>query len=311
MAGRIRQAGVAVAGALTAGALVATLLVGDALRTPVSAAEVAVTAAPEVPVRQLERDAARGHVGPSPAPRVVDEAAVLTELQAIAAPAAASLDAVVLDEGGQRLLATSAADQPVPSASLVKLLVVQQLLARSAAGELTLGPADRARMERAITVSDDRAMSLLWDIHGGARLVREAATAFGLTATAPPAQRGQWGEATTSAADIGRFLTAMTVRPGRGRGAAELLGWMRAAAGTAADGFDQRFALFAGVPGAARAVKQGWMCCVAGQRHLHSVAVLPDGRIVTLLAEAPVSSSWRELRRAVDDAASALVVGTA
>ncbi|MGY1839839.1 MULTISPECIES: LppW family protein [unclassified Modestobacter] len=310
MTGRIRQAGGAVAGALTAGALVATLLVGDALRTPGSAAEVAVTVAPEVPARQPERDAARGPFGPFPTPRVVEKAAVLTALHVIAAPAAASLNAVVLDEGGQRLLATSAADRPVPSASLAKLLVVQQLLDRSAAGVLTLGPADRERMERAITVSDDRAMSRLWVDHDGARLVADAAAEFGLTATAPPEVPGQWGEAPTSAADGARFLAALTVPP-VAPGADTLLEWMRGATARAADGFDQRFGFFAAGPGTGAAVKQGWMCCVDGRRHLHSVGVLADGRIAVLLSEAPTSSTWAQLRRAVDDAAAALVAGTA
>ncbi len=248
---------------------------------------------------------------PSPAtatPPAVDESAVLAELRAVVQPAGVSLDAVVIDEDATALLSTPDADQPVPSASLVKLLVVQQLLARSAAGVLSLGPTDLERMERAITASDDRAMSLLWDAHDGAALVRSAAAGFDLTGTAPPEQRGQWGEAEMSAADTGHFLAALTAGAPGGE---TLLGWMRDASPNAADGFDQRFGLLADGTAGALAAKQGWMCCVAGQRHLHSVGVLGDGRTVVLLGEAPSSASFAQLRRALDEAAAVLVAGTA
>ncbi|MQA33924.1 hypothetical protein [Modestobacter roseus] len=312
---RTRRIRVALAGAVVA-LLAVVALVSPVLCTAGWAEEPAPVAAPDVPVRQLERDAAASAPEPPlPGARVADEAGVdgagvLAELEEIAAPAAVSLDAVVLDEDGRTLLTSPSADRSVPSASLVKLLVVQQLLARSAAGELALGPADPGRMERAITVSDDRAMSLLWDAHDGARLVRDAATAFGLTATAPPEVPGQWGEASTSSADVARFLGRVSADPGATGGHVLLL-WMRGAVGTAADGFDQRFGFFAAGPEAGAAVKQGWMCCVAGQRHLHSVGVLGDGRVVALLAEAPAYATWAQVRRAVDDAAAALVAGTA
>ena len=59
--------------------------------------------------------------------------------------------------------------------------------------------------------------------------------------------------------------------------------WMRTATPVAADGFDQRFGLFGTVPGLP-AVKQGWMCCLGGKRHLHSVGVV-GSRVVVLLSE--------------------------
>ncbi|WP_222192674.1 serine hydrolase [Modestobacter italicus] len=298
---RARIAGVAVTGVLVAGLLVSPVLCSaGSARTPDETL-------PVTSLRQLERPSARVPLATTPRPPV-DRDAVLAGLQAAALPAGVALDAVVLDRDAAVLVSTPAADRPVPSASLVKLLVVQQLLARAAVGVLTLGPADLARMERAVTASDDTAMSLLWDAHDGADLVRSAAATFGLTGTAPPAESGQWGEASMSAADTGRFLAALTAGA---PGAEVLLGWMRNATATAADGFDQRFGLLAAGPGGGVAGKQGWMCCVAGQRHLHSAGVLGDGRTVVLLGEAPSSVSWTRARRALDEAAAVLVAGTA
>ncbi|MGY5886027.1 serine hydrolase [Modestobacter lacusdianchii] len=301
MAGRRTRAGiVAVAGALVAG-----LLVSPALCSAGSARTLD-DAGPVPSVRQVE-----GPSRPSPpAPSVplVDRDAVLVALQTAGRSAGVALEAVVLDRDASVLISTPAADQPVPSASLVKLLVVQQLLARAEVGVLALGPGDLDRMERAITASDDTAMSLLWDAHDGADLVRSAAATFGLTGTTPPARPGQWGEASMSAADTGRFLAALTAGA---PGAAALLAWMRGVTATAADGFDQRFGLLAGGTGGEVAVKQGWMCCVAGQRHLHSAGVLGDGRVVVLLGEAASWVSWARVRQALDEAAAVLVAGTA
>jgi hypothetical protein len=85
---------------------------------------------------------------------------------------------------------------------------------------------------------------------------------------------------------------------------ARLLGWMRSATPRAADGFDQRFGLFGAGDGQA-AVKQGWMCCVGGERHVHSVGVV--GRtVVVLLSEVPGSVGYGAARDALTAAAAQL-----
>ena len=73
--------------------------------------------------------------------------------------------------------------------------------------------------------------------------------------------------------------------------AGALLAWMRTATPVAADGFDQQFGLFGTAP-PLPAVKQGWMCCVGGNRHLHSVAVVGH-RVVVLLSEVPAERGLR------------------
>jgi hypothetical protein len=107
----------------------------------------------------------------------------------------------------------------------------------------------------------------------------------------------------TTARDLARFLALLPVvaHPADARA---LLVWMRTATPTAADGFDQRFGLFGAVPGLP-AVKQGWMCCVGGNRHLHSVAVV-GRRVIVLLSEVPRSVGYDEARAALTTAATAL-----
>ncbi len=239
-----------------------------------------------------------------PVPPVpVDAAAVQAGVDAAAAAARGTVDVVVLDTAGRPLVTGPSAAEVRYTASLVKPLVVGRLLALDATGALELGDRDLALMERAIARSDDGAMSVLWDRFDGAALVTAAAADAGLTATAPPAVAGEWGEATTSAADVATFLAGLAATP-RDAPAATLLGWMQATTATAADGFDQVFGVLGGTAGVA--AKQGWMCCVDGRRQVHSAGVLPDGRVVVLLGDFPASTSWARARGALDAAASAV-----
>jgi hypothetical protein len=192
----------------------------------------------------------------------------------------------------------------------VKVLVVQQLLERDEAGALPLDDDDLALMERAVEASDDDAMNTLWVRFDGAALVAAAAAEFGLTGTAAPAVTGQWGESTTTAADYATFLADLDAHLSAAD-LATLTGWMQSTTDTAADGFDQDFALLGAVAGAGTvAAKQGWMCCVDSARQLHSAGVLSDGRVVVLLGDFPTGTSWAEAQAALDQAAAAVVSGT-
>ncbi|WP_138734234.1 LppW family protein [Modestobacter excelsi] len=249
-----------------------------------------------------------------PPPPVVDPAAglaVLTAAGEAAARVGGTVHVAVLDPTGAEVLTGPGARIPVLTASLVKLLVVQQLFARDAAGLLQLSPADLDRMRRAVVASDDDAMSLLWDRFDGAELVVAAAADFGLTGSDPPAQAGQWGEAVTTAADTARFLSALPDHL-PADDLATLTGWMGSPTRVATDGFDQRYGLLAPAVTAATAVavKQGWMCCIDARRQLHSAGVLADGRVVVLLGGFPTRTSWARARAALDAAAQAVVSST-
>ncbi|RFU20732.1 serine hydrolase [Geodermatophilus marinus] len=199
------------------------------------------------------------------------------------------------------------ADRPFPTASMVKLFLAEQVLHRARTGQVGLTDADRARLERMITRSDDPAASAVWVQFDGAQAVQDVARRYGLLSTTPPAERGQWGETYTTAADLARFMALLPV-VAHPDDAATLLGWMQAATPIAADGFDQQFGVFGTVPGTP-AVKQGWMCCVGGTRHLHSLGVF-DGQVVVLLSEVPRSTGYAAARAALDTAAAAMHLST-
>ncbi len=192
------------------------------------------------------------------------------------------------------------ADRPFPTASLVKLFMVEDVLHRAREGELPLRRGDRWRLRWMITRSDDPITSDFWVRHDGERMVRDVARRYGLTDTAPPRVPGQWGRTTTTATDLARFLSLLPV-VAHPDDAADIMRWMRAVTPTAADGFDQRFGLVGADDDVA--VKQGWMCCVGGLRHVHSVGVV--GRtVVVLLAEVPRRVGYDPLREALGEAAA-------
>jgi hypothetical protein len=193
-----------------------------------------------------------------------------------------------------------AAERPFPTASMVKLFLVEDVLHRVRAGDLRLRPGDRDRLRRMITESNDPAASAIWVRYDGERAVRAVARRYGLTGTAPPQVRGQWGETTTTATDLASFLTLLPV-VAHPEDADRILRWMRAAVPTAADGFDQRFGLFGAAEGAG--VKQGWMCCVDGKRHVHSVGVV-GSTVVVLLSEVPRGVGYDAAREALTAAAA-------
>ncbi len=193
----------------------------------------------------------------------------------------------------------AAADRPFPTASMVKLFLAEDVLHRAREGRIGLRPDDRGLMRRMITASDDPAASTLWVRYDGDRAVRDVVRRYGLTGTSPPAVPGQWGRTVTTANDLARFLSLLPVTA-HPDDADTLLDWMQGTTPVAADGFDQRFGLFGATEEAA--VKQGWMCCVGGHRHLHSVGVL--GRtVVVLLSEVDPDIGYPAVQRVLTAAA--------
>ncbi|TQN43034.1 beta-lactamase family protein [Blastococcus colisei] len=194
----------------------------------------------------------------------------------------------------------AAADRPFPTASMVKLFVAADVLHRARTGRLSLRPDDPVLLQEMIRSSDDPAASTLWVRYGGGQMVTDVARRYRLTGTAPPAVPGQWGQAMTTARDLARFL-ALLPTVAHPDDATAILSWMRGATPLAADGFDQRFGVFGTAP-PQTAVKQGWMCCVDGNRHLHSVGVV-GSRVVVLLSEVPRATGYDAARAALTAAA--------
>jgi hypothetical protein len=262
-------------------------------------------------VLPAERRAAAG--GPPPAellwaattayPPVGTLAVVVARQQDVVAGASIRAAEARSDRIARATAGNPAADRPFPAASMVKLFVAEDVLRRARAGLLALRPDDPALLEAMIRRSDDPAASALWVRYGGGQMVADVARRYRLTGTAPPAVPGQWGETTTTASDLARFLALLPVAA-HPDDAELLLGWMRSAEGIAADGFDQRFGMFGTAP-PGTAVKQGWMCCVGGYVHLHSVGVA-DRRVVVLLSEVPRRVGYDGARAALTAAGAAI-----
>ena len=149
--------------------LVAALLVGPVVCLGRSSAP-AMAAPPTAPVpREL-----REPPGLLPPPVAVDPDLV-DRIGVAAAGAQATVAAVVVDAVGRPLVRTPSAGRPVYTASLVKVLLAQQLLAREAAGVVGLGPPDVPRLER-------RMLKLDGDEKALHQQLADAATDFARTA---------------------------------------------------------------------------------------------------------------------------------
>lgn len=195
----------------------------------------------------------------------------------------------------------AAASRPFPSASMVKLFMAEDILHRARTGDLVLDGEDYDLLRRMLRRSDDDAASRLWVRYGGNRMVLDTARRYDLPGTGPTPVPGQWGQVTTTASDLARFLSLVPV-VAHPVDAAMFFGWLRDATPVAADGFDQRFGLFGAVEGET-AVKQGWMCCVDDRRHVHSVGVV-DRTVVVLLSELPPTVGYDAARAALSAAAT-------
>ncbi len=180
------------------------------------------------------------------------------------------------------------------SASVIKVLMVEEVLHRAAVGQIQLRPTDYTRMEAMLVDSDDLAASSLYNEYGGAALIMAALTRHGLQESTAPADPRYWGNTKISAYDVvtfyDRVLDGSLPAPSRDY----LFELLRRFAPVASDGFGQLFGLAGGDPTLNAAVKQGWMCCLDGVRNVHSTAVLGerDRYVVVILTQYPPSLPW-------------------
>ncbi|WP_410641312.1 hypothetical protein [Amycolatopsis sp. lyj-346] len=177
------------------------------------------------------------------------------------------------------------ADQPQPTASVVKLLIALDLIDRSGVPS----DSEATAVHTMLSASDDRVASRLWQQNGGPDIVRRQAGKLGLTHTAPPADPGKWGSTRMSPTDVVtvyRHITAKLSEEGREFLTAALEEPPRAAA----DGFDQHFGIPRAFPGAAWAVKQGWGSS-EGRRVLNTTGLV---RTASRTYAVAVLASWNE-----------------
>ncbi len=180
------------------------------------------------------------------------------------------------------------------SASVIKVLMAEEILHRAALGQIQLGPMEYSRMEAMLVDSNDPAASSLYTQFGGAGLIMAALTRHDLSESAAPTDPQYWGNTKITAYDVVTFydsvLDGSLPAPSRDY----LFGLLRRLAPIASDGFGQLFGLAGGDPTLNAAVKQGWMCCLDGVRSVHSTAVLgaQDRYVVVILTQYPPSLLW-------------------
>jgi hypothetical protein len=191
------------------------------------------------------------------------------------------LEVVDLDQCAVQL--SWKADQPQPTASVVKLLIALDLIDRSGLPE----DSEAADLHTMLAASDDHIASRLWLQDGGPAIVQQQARKLGLTHTSPPADSGQWGSTRMSPADVitvYRHITAELAEDERDF----LTEAMENAPRNAADGFDQHFGIPRAFPGADWAVKQGWGSS-EGRRVLNTTGLVRNGSRTFALA---VMATW-------------------
>lgn len=222
----------------------------------------------------------------------------------MAAREGVTLGVAVLDRATGAIETNAAGNQALRAASVTKLFTVVDLLVRRPAGRTAAQPGDEERIRRALGPSDDEAMNALWSSAGGAAGIERVAAELGLTATAPPADRSQWGETTTSARDVAAVLGVVADRLAPADRDL-VLSSLAAAPPIAADGFDQAFGLLEPSSRGAALAKQGWLCCLESSVDLHSVGFPEPGARYGLALMSNQTSGYGAARRVLDDAAVA------
>jgi len=177
--------------------------------------------------------------------------------ETVALPPGLTAGIAVFDRGTGQFVQQLNADQQFRSASVVKLLIVLDLL-WDRGPEYDVPAADRARLEVMLRSSDDDAASHYWDELGGAAIVDRMVRRLGLTHTAgPPATHpGFWGYVAITAADtvrIYRYILDRAPAPVR----EYVMDLLHQPTRYGTDGFDQYFGI-ASVFDPGFSIKQGW-----------------------------------------------------
>jgi hypothetical protein len=221
-------------------------------------------------------------------------------------PSRAEYGVAVFDRSTGQLILGEEGAVAFFSASVVKLFTVVDILHRTETGRATLTPAQRTQIQRALSVSDDKAMDSLWNSFGGPRTVSEMVTLAGLRDTRPPDRPGEWGETRLSAQDVlAVYQYALTSLNKQNRDL--VVNSLSTAGGAGADGFNQSFGLLRNPRLNGIAAKQGWMID-GSHMYLHSTgAVGPDHRyLIAVLSKQLASVGWAAGRQRLDTAVGAL-----
>lgn len=200
-----------------------------------------------------------------------------------------SVGFVLYDRESGKELASSDADRPFYTASVVKLLIAIDEV-RTSDGGWALPDADAVEdLTDMLEGSNDAIASQFWEQNGGNAIVTRTAALIGLSNTTPPTDPTQWGMAKTSARDVVATYEYLTdVIPDEV--AAPLLAALANARNPADDGWDQYFGIPDGLPGRSWEIKQGWMI-LRNALVLNTTGVVGGRYVVVLMTQQPLVSS--------------------
>jgi len=175
------------------------------------------------------------------------------------------------------------AQKVMGSASVIKVLLAEELLYQASRGQIALGPSEFAGIEAMLIYSDDSAASSLYSEFGGVSLIQAGLDRLGMTESGPPENPRFWGNTMITARDVVRLYDDMLNGSLPVDDRDYMVNLLRQMAPIADDGFDQEFGLAAHDSSVA-GVKQGWMCCMDGMRNVHSTAIVgPDNRYIVVI----------------------------
>ncbi len=197
------------------------------------------------------------------------------------------------------------------SASVVKVLIADDVLYRAWRGEIALSESDWQGMGVMLRSSDNAPASRFWSAHGGPAIVNRIKARYGLNEIQPPASAPWWGLTQLTSYDMTLYYQRLV------QGSAGLpaflvdfvIGQLRAFTSHGTDGFYQRMGVPDGLPGeGVLGVKQGWMCCQGGIRTINSTGVVgPDARyLVIVLAQEGTGPGYEHTKESVTRVVRAL-----
>ncbi|MCV7090765.1 hypothetical protein [Mycobacterium interjectum] len=201
-----------------------------------------------------------------------------------AAAAGATLSVAVLDRKTHELV-SNGNGQVIGTASVAKLFIADDLLLAESQGRTTLSPEDRQALDAMLQSSDDGAAEKFWGQGGGAAIISQVATRYGLSSTTPPSD-GRWWNTMSSLTDLVRYYDMLL--DGSGGLPAErgtiIVDDLAQSTPTGIDGYPQRFGIPEGLFAEPVAVKQGWMCCIGSDwMHLSTGVIGADHRYVMVV----------------------------
>ena len=201
-----------------------------------------------------------------------------------AAGSGAALSVAILDRSTHQLIANGNS-QVIGTASVAKLFIADDLLLHESERKTPLSADDRQALDIMLQSSDDGAAERFWGQGGGAAIITEVATRYGLSSTTPPSD-GRWWNTMSSVTDLIRYYEMLLDGSG-GLPADEakiIVNDLAQSTPNGLDGYPQRFGIPDGLYAESVAVKQGWMCCIGSDwMHLSTGVIGADRRYIMVV----------------------------